>query len=81
MEQTDRKRLHWGCRRGMLELDLILIPFLEEQYNSLNDGLKKDFEALLSADDPELFRWLMGHGTPPDDHRAIIDTIRESVIA
>ncbi|MES2212802.1 MAG: succinate dehydrogenase assembly factor 2 [Pseudomonadota bacterium] len=77
MEETHQKRLHWGCRRGMLELDLMLIPFLEQQYNSLNDALKNDFEDLLTADDPELFRWLMGHGQPPEGYQVIARTIRE----
>ncbi len=78
-QQTHLKRLRWGCRRGMLELDLILIPFIDEQYSSLTSELKNDFEALLLSDDPELYRWLMGNGLPPDAYHVIVSKIRASI--
>jgi antitoxin CptB len=53
-------RLKWACRRGMLELDVILEPFVSE-YPSLSAEEQQTFERLLSHDDPELFAWFMGH--------------------
>ncbi len=53
-------KLRWACRRGMLELDVLLGNFLEEAYlqSSLED--QKKFIDLLDRNDQELFMWLTG---------------------
>lgn len=61
-----KPRLRWACRRGMLELDVLLAPFVEEGYDGLSLEQKHDFERLLAADDPDLFSWFMGHGQAKD---------------
>ena len=58
------ERLRWACRRGMLELDIILNDFLENQYIVLTPDQQKAFEDLLSCSDQELFRWLVHHEIP-----------------
>ena len=58
-------RLRWACRRGMLELDVLLAPFVDH-YPQLDAGQQQDFERLLACDDPELFAWFMGHGKSAD---------------
>lgn len=65
-EKMTKARLRWACRRGMLELDVLLAPFVEEGYDALNDEQKQTFERLLSCDDPDLFSWFMGHAKSPD---------------
>ncbi|MCC4800746.1 succinate dehydrogenase assembly factor 2 [Enterovibrio norvegicus] len=57
----DKARVKWACRRGMLELDVIIMPFFEECFDDLTEAEKRDFVALLECDDPDLFTWLMGH--------------------
>ncbi len=54
-------RLKWACRRGMLELDVLLMPFVEEAFNELSEQDKETFERLLTCDDPDLYAWFMGH--------------------
>lgn len=54
-------RLKWACRRGMLELDVLLLPFVEEAFDELSETQKETFERLLTSDDPDLFAWFMGH--------------------
>lgn len=54
-------RLRWACRRGMLELDVLFMPFVEEAFDELSDEHKETFERLLTCDDPDLFAWFMGH--------------------
>ena len=49
----------WASRRGMLELDLILQPFVENSYDSLEEDDQLRFEALLEREDQQLFMWLM----------------------
>ena len=53
-------RLKWACRRGMLELDVLLLPFVEEAFDSLSYEDQETFERLLTSDDPDLFAWIMG---------------------
>jgi antitoxin CptB len=54
-------RLKWACRRGMLELDVLLMPFVETGFHELDDHGQEEFERLLTSDDPDLFAWFMGH--------------------
>lgn len=54
-------RVRWACRRGMLELDVLFQPFVENQYQSLSAEDQATFVRLLECEDPELFAWFMGH--------------------
>lgn len=65
-------KLRWNCRRGMLELDLLLLPFLENKFSALNDEEKILFEQLLAANDQELYDWLIKKEMPPDQKLNII---------
>jgi antitoxin CptB len=68
MSNLDSKaKLRWACRRGMLELDVLLRPFVDDAYDALNDKDKSIFQRLLTADDPDLFAWFMGHETCADE--------------
>ena len=49
----------WMCRRGMLELDLLLNNFARTDYNNLDDDAKQEFITLLSYDDPVLYDLLV----------------------
>ena len=72
-----RAKLVWHCRRGMLELDLILQRFVNKHLNLLNQTQLEWFEQLLTAQDPDLYAWLMGYETPVDKElREIVDYIR-----
>lgn len=68
MEIYSKKRACWASRRGMLELDVILLPFIEQYYETLTDNEQRLITKLLNADDPDLFTWLMGYGAPSDPH-------------
>lgn len=78
MDERER-RLYWQCRRGMRELDAMLIAFLKLAYETLDDEKRKEFEMLLSMDDTELLEVLMRRAEPPQGVGAeLIDVIRES---
>jgi len=81
MTLTDNKpRLRWACRRGMLELDVLFMPFVEEAYDELSSENKAIFERLLECQDPELFAWFMGHETCEDKElNAMVQTILQRV--
>ena len=74
---NDISRLTWACRRGMLELDVLLGNFLKNAYPDLSDEDKELFVKLLSQPDPDLFRWLLGSEVPQDSGMArMTDAIR-----
>lgn len=58
---NNKPRLRWACRRGMLELDVLFLPFVDEAFDQLTESQKLTFERLLEGDDPDLFAWFMGH--------------------
>ncbi|WP_176695311.1 succinate dehydrogenase assembly factor 2 [Legionella massiliensis] len=66
MNSLRKAKLLWHCRRGMLELDLILLRFAENNLDSMTEAQIDAFEELLSCIDPELYNWLMGYSTPTD---------------
>ncbi|WP_409440284.1 succinate dehydrogenase assembly factor 2 [Psychromonas sp. GE-S-Ul-11] len=66
LKEVPLSRLIWACRRGMLELDVLLMPFAKEAYTDLSDQHKLYFQRLLTCEDPELFAWFMGHEQCPD---------------
>ena len=57
-------RLRWQCRRGCLELDLILQGYLEAEYTGAHDEEKKRFLELLQWEDGELLEVLLGGKKP-----------------
>jgi antitoxin CptB len=59
-------QLRWSCRRGMLELDVLLGNFLEEAYLTLSPLEKEQFVLLLANTDQDLFTWLTGRVVPTD---------------
>lgn len=77
MSITEQKaRIKWGCRRGMLELDVVIMPFFEDCFDGLSEQEKTDFVALLECDDPDLFSWIMKHTRSENaQHAAMIDKI------
>ncbi len=52
------KRLLWHSRRGMLELDLILVPFAENMLGKLSEQQLALYRDLLAEEDQDLFVWL-----------------------
>jgi antitoxin CptB len=71
-------KIKWACRRGMLELDVLLSNFLGKGYNALDDENKRLFIDLLYLPDPELFALLMLRVEAPNAALAqLIARIRE----
>ncbi len=56
----------WQCRRGMLELDLLLNNFVDKKVGSLGEQEKKTFELLLSYPDQTLLDLLLGNTVSSD---------------
>jgi antitoxin CptB len=60
ISEVELKKLYWHSRRGMLELDLLLIPFVQKRLSALSDEEQQLYEQLLEEEDQDLFVWLIG---------------------
>ena len=59
MSESDRVR--WQCRRGMLELDVVLARFLAYHFETLTPGQHAAFKTLLEYSDNDLWDLVSGH--------------------
>jgi antitoxin CptB len=80
MTDTDElRRLRWRARRGMKELDLVMLRILDAVSASGNAGDLDVFRRLLEVEDPELWRWVIGKDTPADaDFGRLIGAARDA---
>lgn len=77
LTDIDYKKLLWHSRRGMLELDLLLLPFARERLPALSPERQQDYIRLLEEEDQDLFAWLVDRQQHPDAARqALITDIR-----
>lgn len=65
-------RLRWRCRRGMKELDLLLLDYVERCYRNVNLDRQQAFRRLLSMPDPEILALLTGRSGTDDEYLAEI---------
>ena len=66
MDLPETQRLQWRCRRGMLELDLLLQGFLEHGYDKLSEAQQIRFIRLLELNDQQLLDYLMEREIPSE---------------
>lgn len=70
------ERARWRSRRGLLELELLLAPFVEGAFSELEENLKVDYESLLEHDDMDIHEWLLARRPVPEEVQPVIITIR-----
>ena len=77
LQDEEIRRLRWQCRRGMLELDVALLRFLDEDFPTLDAAAQATFSRLLEAQDQTLHGWLMGRTQPEEaDVQRLVARIR-----
>ena len=69
---AEYNRLCWHSRRGMLELDLVLGPFVKQHYPQLSVVNQDRYRRLLECEDQDLFSWFLGRAKPQDEELANI---------
>ena len=78
--EEDVRRLRWQSRRGMLELDVLFVPFVEEAFSGLAFEDQDRYVKLLTCEDVDLFVWLMEREEPEDpDMKRIVRIILDRV--
>ena len=65
--RMSESRLRWQCRRGMCELDELLLDYLNRRYVAADKQEKAAFEALLELSDPELIAYLLRREKPASE--------------
>ena len=78
MDKYNKLRIEWDCRRGMLELDKIIMPFYKAHFDQLTDDKKDIFIRLLAATDLQLFSWFF-NGCQSEDAevQAMVEYIQD----
>ncbi len=81
VEQSELNRLFWQSRRGMLELDVLLVPFVREVYPDLDEVNQARYRKLLACEDQDMFGWFMEREEPADEDlrlmvRMILDRVQ-----
>ena len=80
VEQSELNRLFWHSRRGRRELDVLLVPFVQEVYPTLDAANQARYRKLLECEDQDMFGWFMQRGEPEDaDLRHIVRMILDRV--
>ncbi len=73
------KKCKFKARRGMLELDLILNNYLNNNYSEMTDLLKNQFDHLMDLSDPELWDLLVIRSVEADNElKDIVASIQHS---
>ena len=75
-EDAEIRRLRWRCRRGIRELDQLMLRYLDGRWPAADEAERAEFLRLLDTEDDKLWRWFMGRERPGDAGLAsIVDTI------
>jgi antitoxin CptB len=76
--QPSLGRLRWDCRRGMLELDIVLARFMEQNFERLTPLEIEAFKGLLAYSDPDLWGLIQSDETGVDDNvRKVLLLLRQ----
>lgn len=68
MKEVEQRRLTWRCRRGMLELDIVLQRFVKEQFGILSMDEMQVFDEMLELPDNDFWELISSSkGTQKSD--------------
>lgn len=72
---SELSRLRLRCRRGMKELDVIFMRYLEKHYPEASEQEKKVLDEVLDLQDPILFGMILGMDTVPEKYQPLIQKL------
>lgn len=76
--QEKMAKLRWQCRRGMLELDVLLQNYLDNYFADASKEEQQVFIDLLNSTDQELYGWFMNYEVPArEDFNNLVTKIRQ----
>ncbi|WP_206202927.1 succinate dehydrogenase assembly factor 2 [Thioalkalivibrio sp. XN8] len=72
-------RLRWRCRRGMRELDVLLMRYMERDWPQAGAAERAAFAALLEWQDPEIHALLTDRLAPDSEALAsVLECLRRA---
>lgn len=74
-DERHRERALWRSRRGMLELDLLLVAFARRGYSALTAADQDAYQRLLDCDDWLVWDWLQRESPPPQPLARIVELV------
>ena len=75
---SEQARLRWRCRRGMRELDQLLLRYLDRRWPQAPEEERAVFLRLLDSEDDKLWQWFMGRERPEHaDLHALVQAIAD----
>ena len=81
LSEIEYRKLLWHSRRGMWELDILLLPFAEQRVPQLSGDDQRLYRRLLREEDQDLFACLVERTEHPDPAlQSIVAKIREFAI-
>src|SRR5690606_8831789 len=79
-DDIELMRLFLHSRRGMMELDVLLVPLVEEMKTTLDPEDQARYRKLLECEVQDMLVWLMQRGEPEDAKlRRIVNMILDRV--
>ena len=73
------ERAHWRCRRGLLELDIVLQRFMDQYYTQLDESGLEQFERLLALPDNDLWDLITARQANTDDQwQQVLELLQKS---
>ncbi len=77
MKELERAR--WRCRRGLLELDIVLQRFMDQYYSQLDESGLEQFERLLVLPDNDLWDLITARQVNTDDKwQQVLELLQKS---
>lgn len=74
-------KLRWRCRRGMKELDLLTLGYLDRHYPQASAQEQAAFAELLELQDPLLMSYMVGRAEPEDEAtRRVVQVMRRVLL-
>ncbi|SEK50864.1 succinate dehydrogenase assembly factor 2 [Roseovarius nanhaiticus] len=64
-----------SMRRGIREMDILLMRFARARLDALSDAELDVYDALLEENDQDLYQWVSGQVAPPAQYGALIEDI------
>jgi antitoxin CptB len=72
LDPVSLERVRWRCRRGLLELDIVLGRFIADRYPRLNNEQHVVFDELLDLPDTELWDLITDKKELAHEHQRLV---------
>lgn len=76
LDPASLQRVRWRCRRGLLELDIVLGRFVDVHYARLDASEQQIFEQLLDMADNPLWDLITGRSCEENAQAVLLEKIK-----